>query len=93
MQKPKLIITLELTGKEKLDDVIEKLQEKYKLHAEADLSNIQVGLKEHTSAFSRLKTRAVEFGLVMNGVTAAIRGTMMVWNNVVQPVVNTAAEF
>lgn len=93
MQKPKLIITLELTGKEKLDEVIEKLQEKYKLHADADFSNIQFSLKEHTSAFSRLKAKATDFGFAMNGVTAAIQAVVMTYNKIVKPVIDTAAEF
>lgn len=93
MQKPKLIITLELTGKEKLDEVIKKLQEKYKLHADADFSNIQLSLKEHTSALSRLKAKATDFGFAMNGVTAAIQAVVMTYNKIVKPVIDTAAEF
>ena len=93
MQKPKLIISLELTGKEKLDEVIAKLQEKYKLHADADFSNIQFNFKDQASKWAAMKNNVKEFGFVINGLSAYLRVITAAWDAIGAPVVKVAADF
>lgn len=93
MSNSRITIRLELTGKEKLDEVIAKLAKEYKLHAEADFSDIESSLNEQISALDNFKVRAKEFGLVMNGVSSAIGMVLKVYEATVGKFVSTAAEF
>ena len=58
MSNSKLVISIELSGKEKLEDIIEKLSKKYKLHADADFADIGTSLKTQISALDDFKRRA-----------------------------------
>jgi len=101
MNDPKLKITLELSGQEKIEEFLAKLNKKYHLAADADFSNIAKEIQENIespmnkqiSALNSFKTKAMQFGLVMNGVSSAIRGAMMLYNATVRAVVDSAAEF
>ena len=93
MSNSRITIRLELTGKEKLDEVIAKLAKEYKLHAEADFSDIESSLNAQISALDNFKVRAKEFGLVMNGVSSAIGMVLKVYEATVGKFVPTAAEF
>ncbi|MFA6911367.1 MAG: hypothetical protein WCQ59_09625, partial [Candidatus Cloacimonadaceae bacterium] len=101
MNDPKLKITLELSGQEKIEEFLAKLNKKYHLAADADFSNIaheiqkniESPMNKQISALNSFKTKAMQFGLVMNGVSSAIRGAMMLYNATVRAVVDSAAEF
>ncbi len=101
MNDPKLKITLELSGQEKIEEFLAKLSKKYNLEADADLSNIakeiqkniESPLNKQISAFNSFKTKAMQFGLVMNGVSGAISGAMMLYKATIGAVVDSAAEF
>jgi len=101
MNDPKLKITLELSGQEKIEEFLAKLNKKYHLAADADFSNIaheiqkniESPLNKQISAFNSFKTKAMQFGLVMNGVSGAISGAMMLYKATIGAVVDSAAEF
>lgn len=93
MSNSRITIRLELTGKEKLDEVIAKLAKEYKLHAEADFSDIESSLNAQISGLDNFKVRAKEFGLVMNGVSSAIGMVLKAYEATVGKFVPTAAEF
>ena len=93
MSNSKLVISIELSGKEKLEDVIEKLSKKYKLHADADFADIRTSLKTQISALDDFKRRAKELGLVMNGISSAIGAVVGAYNATVRKFVESAAEF
>ena len=93
MSNSKLVISIELSGKEKLEDIIEKLSKKYKLHADADFADIGTSLKTQISALDDFKRRAKELGLVMNGISSAIGAVVGAYNATVRKFVESAAEF
>lgn len=101
MNEPKLKVTVELAGQEKIEEFLGKLSKKYNLAAEADYSNIAgeiqkniaTPMNKQISAFNRFKKSAQEFGLVMFGVSSAIRGAMRLYDATVRAVVDSAAEF
>ena len=93
MQNPKLMITIQVNGKETLDEITQKLEKQYNIKADADFSNISVNLEQHINKFDALRDKVKDYGFALSGVTQMWNMVSAAYNKTFKKVVNTAGEF